>query len=558
MTVLKLLEIMFSADALKRSLPAATGNVNEITIDVISEVQKDLTTYDITSLVFLLYDTPETALQRLTLLQRVARNVDGKDLNLLHEWAVHRQNDSTWKQEFLEALAACQLYSVIRKLGFDVSWVKNTYRRPNPLDTDFLNPMKKALYNLCETLNTDNVTKLKKSLTTFNINVSEYDSCELILLELMCQKFITVRYQDCHVQKLISIIKHIPGLLNSAEQLHETQNYLNRERSVFQAPATSSRFSTPKNKYQQVSTQSETAPIIDSDKFNGNFKDTFENLAELAEKCLNINLKTDASKSREDSYQIKNPDRVGMCYIINQEKFHPSSESISHQTCDEPLEDRHGSTLDKNALTYTMEKLHFHVETVDDLAHQEILPSIKDIIQKKVQPNDSIFVLCILSHGIEGHVYGVDSVPIKVQDIQDLLDSKDARILLGKPKVLLIQACQVIKNKPALRLISDGPSKPHWTYGIEKYNLKKADFLICWATAPEYEAWRDDKKGSVFIQMLCSIILKRARHEHLHDIFTKTTDAVVKICALKNCAQIPQVTATLRKKLYLCLPGTEL
>lgn len=51
--------------------------------------------------------------------------------------------------------------------------------------------------------------------------------------------------------------------------------------------------------------------------------------------------------------------------------------------------------------------------------------------------NYSTFFVCILSHGIEGHVYGVNSLPVRVDKIYDSMQKK-----VGQPKVLILQSCQ--------------------------------------------------------------------------------------------------------------------
>jgi hypothetical protein len=41
---------------------------------------------------------------------------------------------------------------------------------------------------------------------------------------------------------------------------------------------------------------------------------------------------------------------------------------------------------------------------------------------------------------VVGAVYGTNSVPVYVDDIENLM--KDCAKLMGKPKILIIQACQ--------------------------------------------------------------------------------------------------------------------
>jgi len=53
-----------------------------------------------------------------------------------------------------------------------------------------------------------------------------------------------------------------------------------------------------------------------------------------------------------------------------------------------------------------------------------------------------VFVLCILSHGERGEVYGTDGKLVKVEELETLLDGRHCKQLVGRPKLLLIQACQ--------------------------------------------------------------------------------------------------------------------
>nr|WMZ16822.1 death-related Ced-3/Nedd2-like protein [Plutella xylostella] len=548
---------MLQPDALKGhendELNSVHKNIHNITVNVIAEVQRDLTPYDITSLVFLLYDIPETALQRLTLLQRVSRDISGKDLNLLYDWAVYAHLRATWKYEFLEALVVCQLYGVIRKLGFSVPTVKKLYSTENPV-VCHISPMKIALYRLCEEMNSDNLNRFKKTLLSYNIDVSQHETTELVLLELLCCRFISIAKindlrqldNECEMDKLVKIIENCPGLLSCAQKIKEAERKLNtificNDKNVIH-------HSTPE---VSVSEPNSGEKYTVNEKFTGNFNDIYDSLAHLMEEKLSfVNLKADTTKPNPDTYHIRNTKRVGICYIINQETFYPTKESIENKINSVPLETRKGSSKDRDLLKSTMENLNFHVEISNDLRHDEILPSIKKAIRSKVQDEDSIFILCILSHGIEGHIYGADSVPLNVKDIEQLLDSEDAVKLRNKPKVLIIQACQSRKDKDPLKLIADGPQSSRSNH----YYLPKSDFLILWATAPEYEAYRLGSHGSVFIHLLCDIIHKTANKQHFADMCTKVTNNVSLFCANFKHAQIPIFQSTLRKSLYFMNP----
>ena len=53
-----------------------------------------------------------------------------------------------------------------------------------------------------------------------------------------------------------------------------------------------------------------------------------------------------------------------------------------------------------------------------------------------------MFVLCILSHGETGVVYGSDGKTVSIDHLETLFDGMRCNQLIGRPKLLLIQACQ--------------------------------------------------------------------------------------------------------------------
>ncbi|CAK1545163.1 unnamed protein product [Leptosia nina] len=516
-------------------------NINSISVDTVLVIQKDLEPYDMTSLVFLLYEIPDTALQRLTVYQKVSKDIDNDTMNLLHHWASHAQTRPSWKHELLEALCICRLYNIIRKLGFDVTSVKHQYQPSNMNFTAHISIIKKILYRLCESVNSELLLRLKKTLLTYGIDTTTHESCELILLELMCQKFVVFKQtkeMKIDFSKLTEILEHFPSLCSFASLLTDVENKLNKtEESLVQ----DIELTTPTKKNLECKDSDNVKVQYDASDLD----EFYEHFNQLNLNYVPSDLTTDKRQSFKDSYPILNPKRVGVCCIINQEEFHPSKENITHKIHID-LTTRHGSTKDQIALENIMSSLNFEVMVRKNLDHKEFIDFIKHVLKNCVHKDDSVFVLCILSHGVRGHVYAANSVKIKVEDIQTLLDTDIAINLYGKPKVLILQACQVDEEpSPASDLVADGPSK---------FFLRKSDFLIYWATAPEYEAFRQTSKGSLFIQFLCIVLKKRARNDHIYDIFTRVTDIVTNVCSTVRKQQVPIFESTLRRKLYLYKP----
>ena len=59
-----------------------------------------------------------------------------------------------------------------------------------------------------------------------------------------------------------------------------------------------------------------------------------------------------------------------------------------------------------------------------------------------IEDDDQIAVLCILSHGEDGYVYGCDGNTVPVNEILQSLDNTRCVQMAGKPKIVIIQTCQ--------------------------------------------------------------------------------------------------------------------
>lgn len=102
------------------------------------------------------------------------------------------------------------------------------------------------------------------------------------------------------------------------------------------------------------------------------------------------------------------------------------------------LAKREGTKVDEQRLRDVFSGLGYTVEAHVNVDHLKMLELIRDVCSRS-ELRDSL-VVCILSHGFEGAVYGCDSIPISIIDIQNVLCANEN--LHDKPKLLFIQACQ--------------------------------------------------------------------------------------------------------------------
>ncbi|KAF2881649.1 hypothetical protein ILUMI_24506 [Ignelater luminosus] len=226
----------------------------------------------------------------------------------------------------------------------------------------------------------------------------------------------------------------------------------------------------------------------------------------------------------EDCYRL-DPKCPGVCLIINQESFYTEPDSRWKDLLPGPektLDERIGTNVDRDKLEKTFKKLGFKVEIRNNLTHFEVVPTIEDVISQV--PKDSSFIVCILSHGLEGKIYGVNSIPIEVKEIREAMCKYNVN-LNGQPKVLILQSCQgddcqqvpnedTQENDGGQGLQIDG--YPSTTSVIPL----TVDMHVFWATVPGFSALRDKIEGSWFIQSLCQKIEEKAERMHYQEICT--------------------------------------
>jgi len=73
--------------------------------------------------------------------------------------------------------------------------------------------------------------------------------------------------------------------------------------------------------------------------------------------------------------------------------------------------------------------------------------SFQDILalcsaEREKNRDSKVFVLCILSHGESGLVYGSDGNAVQVEELETMFDGQHCTQLVGRPKLFLLQACQ--------------------------------------------------------------------------------------------------------------------
>lgn len=156
-----------------------------------------------------------------------------------------------------------------------------------------------------------------------------------------------------------------------------------------------------------------------------------------------------SSPEPKTAYQIRKSS-AGIILIINQMNFHfDSSPEFKEYLPRRRLETRHGTDQDAEALENVFKSFGYETRVETNRLHTEILNDVRDVINESIK-YDSV-IICILSHGYKGIVYGANSVPVKIEDIEKLIISDR---LIGKPKIFVVQACQGEETQRAKQVIN--------------------------------------------------------------------------------------------------------
>lgn len=165
---------------------------------------------------------------------------------------------------------------------------------------------------------------------------------------------------------------------------------------------------------------------------------------------------------------------------------------------DKALE-RSAAKEDVTQLKRSFYKLGFDVGIFDNCTSNKMY-EIVNVVKEMDHANSDCFVCIIMSHGVNGSIWSVDTNLIELNDLAKPI--RECPTLVGKPKVFVINACRGQKHDCGV--VADSvnlrDSEPLY-YPLE------ADFLWVFSTPANYTSWSD---GSSFIQSLTKAFDKYA------------------------------------------------
>ncbi|XP_043643631.1 caspase-6 [Drosophila teissieri] len=218
--------------------------------------------------------------------------------------------------------------------------------------------------------------------------------------------------------------------------------------------------------------------------------------------------RNEGNSASGQGFDLNKKQKPPVVYILNHEKF-PNS----------PQNNRIGSSKDVKALWKTFKNLNCRVEIISNPELSDVKKKLKECSKKQFTEEAGI-VLCILSHGtLKEKIMACDD---KIYDLDDdvLFPLLRNPSLSGKPKILIVQACKGNMKADAKKMNSE-------------------PYIKCYSCSEGYKSYRDERKGTVFIQTLCEVMDQYGDTRDFQSIFKYVKAEVERRSIEDGAKQIP-------------------
>uniref|UniRef100_A0A8C5R7U2 Caspase-2 n=1 Tax=Leptobrachium leishanense TaxID=445787 RepID=A0A8C5R7U2_9ANUR len=232
------------------------------------------------------------------------------------------------------------------------------------------------------------------------------------------------------------------------------------------------------------------------------------------------------------------------------------------------LDYRHGGNVDFVAMKQLYSRLGYSVISYNDLTAQDILSALSNFSRRSEHAQLDSCIVALLSHGVDGAVYGVDGKLVQLQEVFAMLDNAHCPHLQNKPKMFFIQACRGEETDRGVdqqdgREQSASPGCEEMDAGKEMVKMKlpkQSDMICAYACLKGTVSLRNTKRGSWFVEALISVFSQHAKDTHVADMLVQV-NALIKEreghapgTEFHRCKEMSEYCSTLCRKLYL-FPG---
>ncbi|XP_041123742.1 caspase-2 [Polyodon spathula] len=264
-------------------------------------------------------------------------------------------------------------------------------------------------------------------------------------------------------------------------------------------------------------------------------------------------------KHHQQSYRMLSSPR-GLALVVSNIQFDPATHDLDF---------RSGGEVDEITLTNLFSALDFHVKVLTNKTAEEMRAELRQFSRLEQHRLADACVVAVLSHGVEGAVYGVDGKLVQLDEIFQFFDNSSCPNLQNKPKVFFIQACRGDETDSGVDQ-QDGPDRSE-SPGCEQRDARKegdlkvrlptqSDMICGYASLKGTAALRNTKRGSWFIQALSEVFYHSAKDKHVADMLVKVNSLIKQRegfapgTEFHRCKEMSEYRSSLDRDLYL-FPG---
>lgn len=468
-------------------------------------------------MLFLLYAADHICSKVVQQQLYVASFTPNEPTMFLHSWAAEIQKTGdNWRDILLEALCIIQAKAIIGKLGLNYIELEQRFLPLNPNSALFIHPIVKLLYFFSEQLTVTEAKQLIDRITTKYASAQDIhyqdngERLEIFLMYWLGADVLSIGGSRTTCQQIIVMPSNLDPIVEFLKEIEQD--------------SLKEIISSVCNQFNSKRSTSRT-----DNKEPTDVGDTLRNFHDESNRPI---------KSADHSYKIQKSN-AGILLIINQKTFFPDEHpDLQEFLPTRMLEMRHGTDQDVASLQNTFTTFGYRIVVRENLMHNDLLNAVRNAVNDCIG-KDSLIV-CILSHGYKGVVFGANSIPVNIEDIENIMTSGG---LISRPKILILQACQGDVTQQARDFLQDdGPT----SCSLPIYS----DLLTCISTVPGFTSIRHTENGSWFIQTLCKKINELAARKHFADILTVVGREVQNLRGRNNQCMVPIYRSTLRMELF--------
>lgn len=271
----------------------------------------------------------------------------------------------------------------------------------------------------------------------------------------------------------------------------------------------------------------------------------------------------------QQSYKMKSSPR-GFALVISNVNFDPHALP--------KLDMRSGGEVDEEVLRKVFTELDYLTTVQRDLTAQDMATCIENLARRPEHRAMDSCVVCLLSHGVDGAIYGTDAKLLQLDSVFKAFDNSGCPLLQNKPKMFFVQACRGDEMDCGVEQ-ADGPTRtslpsceqrdagregekmggPRQRGDVCRPRIKlpqRSDMICGFASLKDTAAMRNTKKGSWFIQELNTALRLHSKDKHLADILVQVNARIKERegyspgTPYHRCKEMSEFTSSLCKDLF--------